>query len=215
MPADPALLTAIAQRQLDAVAALLQRDPAAAAGRGASGPSPLLMAAYVRDPAIIDLVRRHTEPDLHEAAALGDESRLRQMLAESPEAIDRLSGDGWSALHLGGFFGHQSIVATLLAGGADPNVTSTNAEANRPLHAALSGACSRSVVLALVEAGADVNAVAGGGITPLHTAASRGQPDIVRDLVVHGARADAVMNDGRTPADLATERGFPELRSQL
>lgn len=62
-------------------------------------------------------------------------------------------------------------------------------------------------VKVLVAAGADVNAAADNGQTPLHSAA-QASDDIVRFLAAHGARLEAKDKQGRTPLDMALGVGL-------
>jgi ankyrin repeat protein len=61
-------------------------------------------------------------------------------------------------------------------------------------------------VIALVEAGADVNSAGDLGFTPLHHAASDGHLDIVHVLLRYGADVNARNEFAQTPIDLARDR---------
>lgn len=72
-----------------------------------------------------------------------------------------------------------------------------------PLHlAAQHGALGR--LSALIEAGADVNARANGGKTPLHYAAN---PTVIDALIKAGADVNALDNSGATPLHYASSNG--------
>ena len=118
-------------------------------------------------------------------------------------------------MHLAGFFGRREVAELLLTRGASLTAVSGGAEKNQPLHAALAGACDAAIVRSFVAHGADVNAAAASGYTPLHVAAARGNEELVRLLVASGARTGATMDDGKTPADLARDRGHPEVAGLL
>jgi ankyrin repeat protein len=62
------------------------------------------------------------------------------------------------------------------------------------------------VMKALVEKGADVNAVNDLGMTPMHYAVQRGVDRIIEYLASKGARFDTKNKQGRSPADLARGR---------
>ena len=62
----------------------------------------------------------------------------------------------------------------------------------------------------LVDAGADVNATEGGGMTPLHYAAADGLGPLVSVLLDAGADASATDESGKTPLDWALEYGDSE-----
>jgi len=215
MVAVDVLTAAVRARDANEVRRVIADQPALAGERPAKGPSPLLMAAYVGDRQIADLLRAHTEPDLYEASALGEIPALAGALDRHPEQINSRSGDGWTPLHLAAFFGHAEAAELLLARGAALDALSVGVEANQPLHAALAGARNPAVVRALLAHGANVNAVGATGITPLHIAASRGDQAVIDILLEHGANRSAPMDGGRTPADLAEEHGHAEQAARL
>ena len=86
--------------------------------------------------------------------------------------------------------------------------------ANTPLHAAIAGARNLALIDGLLAHGADVNAVAGGGITPLHLAAARGDLALIDRLLAHGA-LHTEADTGQMPTDIAAERGHPEAAARL
>ena len=64
----------------------------------------------------------------------------------------------------------------------------------------------------LLDRGADVNAVDGAGMTPLHGAAQKGLDEVVQYLADHGAKLDIKDKRDRTPLDIAnavTGKGKP------
>jgi uncharacterized protein len=210
------LISAIQAGDADALLAILRDDPHAAGAFGADGASPLLVAIYHGRADLAELLRSHGRvPDAFEAAALGDAERLREVLDAEPSAAAAFSGDGWTALHLAAFFGHEEALRLLLARGADPNAPSTNAMRNTPLHAGLAGRLGIEGARRLVDAGADVHARQSGGYTLLQTAASRGAIDVIDLLLDGGADPDAASDDGRRAIDLARERGHADAAAHL
>jgi ankyrin repeat protein len=215
MPTAADLLTAIREKHAERVRELLAAAPDLAGTRPPTGPSALLLATYMGGGDIVELLRARVTLDVCEAAALGDADALRRLLDEHPARANARSGDGWTPLHLAGFFGRREAAELLLERGASLTAISGGAEKNQPLHAALAGAGDAAIVRAMVAHGADVNAAAASGYTPLHVAASRGDAELVRSLVQAGARPGARMDDGKTPADLARDRGHPETAALL
>jgi ankyrin repeat protein len=61
----------------------------------------------------------------------------------------------------------------------------------------------------LINYGADINKTDCNGNTPLHTAASKGNFEVVKFLVEAGANPIAKNSKGKTPLDLANEGSYP------
>ncbi len=210
-----ALLEAIKARDLDAVTALLDAEPGLAAARPDDGPTPVLLAAYVGADEIVALLRAQGAVlDIFEAAVVGDAERLGALIAEADQ-VNAFSAEGWTPLHLACFFGHHPAANLLLDHHADVRAFSTDTTMrNTPLHAAIAGKRNHALITRLLERGADVNAVAGAGVTPLHLAASRGDVPLIDLLLAQGAQ-NTKTNDSQTPIDLATEHGHPEAADRL
>ena len=210
------LMDAIQRQEADAVRALLRERPELARARTETGRTPVLWACYFGGgeclQALLELARE--DLDACEAAATGATERLRALVGQDPEGVRRIGADGASPLHFAAFVGQEQCVGILLQAGADVNLLSTNENRNTPLHAALAGRGSMAIVEALIEAGADVNAVGALGTTPLHVAAARGSAEMIELLARHGARA-VPMQDGKRPIAFARERGRAEAVAAL
>jgi uncharacterized protein len=153
--------------------------------------------------------------DVFDAAAAGRTRGLTELVEADPELARAWSSDGFTALHLAAFFGHDDAVERLLEGGADVNAVARNAElAVAPLHSAAAGAHAKIVAI-LLEHGADPNARQGGGLTPLHSAAQNGDRESVESLLESGADPTLADDGGRTPAALARASGHEELAELL
>ncbi len=177
---------------------LLADDPSLAGLAADSGETPLIAAIYRGHTKIVDqLIEAGAPLDQFAAAALGRDDLLEPLLAR-PGAVGRLSYDGWTALHLAAFFGHTTAAQLLLRRGADIDARSTNSTSNTPLHAAVAGG-RVDAALALIDAGATVDATDAGGHTPLHIAAEGGYVPIVEALLRHGADPHVVDAEDRTP----------------
>ena len=177
--------------------------------------SDLLGAVYRGDASGRDAILAERAPaDVFEAAAVGDATRLRELLDADPAALNAVSEDGFTPLHLASFFGHAEAARTLLDRGAALETVAENPMRVRPLHSAAASG-STDVVRLLVEAGADVGAAQEGGFVPLHAVAQNGDAEAVELLLAAGASPDARTADGRTAADLATEAGHADLAARL
>ena len=117
---------------------------------------------------------------------------------------------GDTALHAAAFSYDPEMARDLIARGAD--IRARNRRGAEPLHAAVIGAPGsttwnpkrqRSVVLSLVEAGADPNAAAAGGVTPLHRAVRNRCSAAVEALLGAGADPRLPNGSGSTASDLA------------
>ncbi len=209
------LLAAVRDDQADAVREIVSKQPELIGKRTETGSTAVLMAAYCgADAALGVLLANDPELDGCEAAALGDDDRLRQLADTDPQQVLGLGADGWTPLHLAGFMGHESTLRLLLGLGAEVDLLSANDTCNTPLHAALAGRPSVGIVEALLAAGAPIDATGEGGITPLHVAAARGDIELIELLVERGAHAVA-MEDGKTPADLAEDREHAKAAAML
>jgi ankyrin repeat protein len=174
--------------------------------RNANGESLIQYCAYRRRPATLAaLLAREPPLTLHEAATLGRADRIADVLAASPWAIDTLSPDGWTALHLAAHFGHATTLAALLASGADANLYSRAFERNLPLHAACAGG-KVECALRLLPATRDIDARQGGGWTALMLAAEDGLLPVVAAMLARRADRALVNDKGKTALALAQER---------
>lgn len=212
-------LEVIAAGDAAKVKKLLEKDPELASSRDPSGVSAALHAAYNGHHEVLEvLFETGIELDLFEAAAVGRQGRVEEILAADPEAVEATSPDGFSPLGLAAFFGHSRLVELFLAHGADPNRPSENAMKVAPLHSAVAHrgpAAALEMARLLLANGARVDVVQAGGWTPLHQAAASGHEELVRLLRAHGADLTALSDDGRTPQQIAEERGHRKLASTL
>jgi hypothetical protein len=137
-------------------------------------------------------------------AGLGrsDEFYLAERLAQVYE--------GDTALHAAGFSYDPEMAQDLITRGAD--IRARNRRGAEPLHAAMIGvpgsvswdpARQRDVIVYLIEAGADPNAAAAGGVTPLHRAVRNRCSVAVATLLRAGADPRLQNDRGSTASDLA------------
>ena len=205
------LLAALRARDVAEVTRLLESDPSLRECTGPGGESLVLHACYIGAGELAPVIAGDRPFDACEAAALGSRQALESALTRDTDAHATFSGDGWTPLHLAGFFGRDECAEALLDVGASLSTLSRNSTRNTPLHAALAGMTNATLVKRLLDAGADPNAVGETGVRPLHLAASRGDAALTALLIERGADASATMEDGTTPADMAVKRGHGEL----
>lgn len=117
---------------------------------------------------------------------------------------------GDTALHAAAFSYDAELAGDLISRGAD--VRARNRRGAEPLHAAVIGepgsptwdpARQSEVILLLVDAGADPDAPAAGGVTPLHRAVRNRCSAAVETLLRAGADPRRENDNGSTAADLA------------
>ena len=142
---------------------------------------------------------------LHLAADAGHVPVVENLLAHGANRNASTLVHGQTPLHLAAQQGHINTVIKLLARGANPDAH--NADGFTPLHFAARGG-HINVVGELLARGANRNALTRDGHrrTPLHLAALKGRPDVVK-LLAHGDTKDAQDARGFTPLHLAADRG--------
>ena len=217
MDAVHSLFKAVYDGDGAAIARLLASNATLARARDASSLSVLRFAAFMRREPILDaLVTAGPPLDLHEAAMLDRPDRINETLDATPAAVNDLSSDGFTALHMASFFGALSAAAALLDRGADVNTRTQNFLSNMPLHAAAAGSGDIiSICTLLLERGADPNVQQQGGFRPLHSAGHRGSRDLVELLLTYHADPALTNDDGETPGDSAASQGHMEVAAML
>ena len=191
--------------------ALLKQAPELAKQKTSKQLSPLLTACYLKKPDLAEIIINFLEePDLFEACAIGRFDWVAHHIFKNPPSINQYADDGFTALGLAIYFGHEDITRYLLLKGAEVNLSAKNQSGVYPLHSAVA-ANENMLAKMLLEAGADVNVKQSQGITPLHGAASNGNIELIILLLEAGADVKAQMSNGKTPGDLAAEKGLHDI----
>ena len=199
----------------DKVSAMLAADATLLSAKDENGLGPFTTAKYYRRNEIAAmLLEKGVELDIFAACMAGAEKRALELVGRERELANGYSHDGWTPLHLAGFFNHPAIVEALLVHGADVNARSRNAMQNAPIHAAAAGH-SLDSVRALLEHGADPNAKQEGGWTALHEASQHGDVEMVRLLIAGGAHVHARAHNNQNALDLALGKGHQAVVSVL
>jgi ankyrin repeat protein len=213
MEAEQDIFAAIAAGDKDRVAKLIAADQGVAHSRNQAGVSALMQARYSNQMEMVALLRGSAgELDVFEAAALGDVTRLRALLASDKALLNGRSGDGFTPLHLACFFGQPEAVQVLISNGADVNATS-------PARIAVihSAAASRNadIVRLVLQAGADPNVQQQRGYTALHEAAMHNSVERAQALLDAGADRSIRNDDGQTALEMAVQNGNKEVTELL
>lgn len=207
------ILKAASSGDVSRVKELLEQDPRLLRARDRLGNTALILAVDSGHREVAELLLRSgIQPDIYEAAAIGDTSLVAERVHEDARAVNSYSPEGFTPLALAAHFGHEETVEFLLTHGANINAVSKNGLGVTPLHAALYG---RRVEMAkrLLAFGADVTARRGGknipraGWTALHYAAGYGFVELIAPFIESGADLDARDEEGRTPLRVAIEEG--------
>jgi ankyrin repeat protein len=205
------LIAAIKSNELDRAKGVLQANPSCANARDENGVSAIMNARYRGQTEMVELLLASgVQLDVFEAATLGNEARLRELLERDGRQVNAWSPDGFTPLHLACFFGQEQSARRLLERGANPAAVAQNPMRVQPLHSAAAGR-QLGIVRLLLERGAAVNARQHLGWTALHEAANQGNCEMAETLLRHGADSALGNDDGKTSLDIAVERGHTEL----
>jgi ankyrin repeat protein len=209
------MLEAIQADDRDGVAELLAASPGLADARTPGGVSALMVAAYLGRAAIVRMIlQRRGGFDVFEAAAFCLVDSVHRSLETDPDALQNVSPDGLTPLHLAARFAQTEMLRMLVERGAEIDAVSHNPLAFTPLHAAVAGHCLECAEL-LLDAGANANFRQADGLTPLMASAATGQVELVELLLDHGASIGLRSRDGYTARDLAVDNGYDEIADLL
>jgi uncharacterized protein len=194
---------------------LLARDPSQAAARNQQGLSALMLALYMRQREIADLLlSANPLLDMFEAAALGNTDRIPALIMQDRTLANARSSDGFTPLHLACFFAQEAAAHLLLQNGAQPDAVANNAMKVMPLHSAAAGR-SAAIARDLLEHGAPPNARQESGWTALHEAAQSGNKEMLDVLLQYGADPNLKNDKGISALQLAMEKGDAEIARRL
>ena len=176
--------------------------------------SPILMALYMRKPDEAERLATGARLNIWEAAALGRDERVAELLREDRSLANAWSPDGFTPVGLAAFFGHASTACLLVDAGADVGAVARNEMKVQPLHAA-AAAKEIDIVRILLDRGADPNARQQVGYTALMECARGGRDDMVSLLLEHGADPALRSDDGKSASDLARDQGHTAIAERL
>uniref|UniRef100_A0A8C6Y1Q3 B-cell lymphoma 3 protein n=1 Tax=Naja naja TaxID=35670 RepID=A0A8C6Y1Q3_NAJNA len=159
----------------------------------------------------LDIFNNLRQTPLHLAVIIAQPSLVKLLLSHgaSPMVLDR---HGQSALHLACEHSSLRCLQELLKGNlVTLDLEARNFEGFTPLHLAVAS-LSRDMVLALLDHGADVDAVdMKSGRSPLLHAVENNNLDMVELLLQHGANVNAQSYGGNTALHTASGRGLLDM----
>ena len=180
-----------------------------------NGLSPVMVALYHREPAIVDFLTEKTGSlNIFEASAVGRTTQVVRHLARDPMLVNAYTEDGFQPLGLACFFGHRETAEYLIKAGASVNSPSKNPLKATPIQSA-AAAGHLDLVILLLNHRADPNSREQGGYTPLHAAAKNGDVGMIRSLLFNGADLTIRSKDGKLPLDMALEAGHADAAKLL
>jgi len=134
------LFAAVRAGDAASVARMVELEPALLQARNEQGVSAVLMACYMGRKEIRDLlIERGAILQLHEAAAAGNLSRVRELVEGKADLAKSHSPDGFPVMALAAAFGHEDVVRYLHGAGADVNAVATNGTGYTALTGAVAG----------------------------------------------------------------------------
>jgi ankyrin repeat protein len=168
--------------------------------------SEILLAKYRGNNARVEeLLRTRPTLTVFEAAATGQTTRVRELIAANPALLNAYAPDGFHPLGLAAFFGNAPTVEALLQAGANVNQQSRESMNVSALHS--SAAARRPDIAQLLLAhGAHPNLRGQGGVTVFHEVAATGQLDLAEMLLKHGGDLNAPDDAGKTPLGYAVAK---------
>ena len=149
---------------------------------------------------------------LCDAVAKNNVQLVRELLraGHTPNCRDE---DGKSPLHIAAELGHSLLVKMLVWAGADVEARAGDMDATPLLVAAANG--QTGTTLALLELGADANAIGASSTTALSIATRNNDVRLMLSLIKHGAIVDSRSASGWTPLHVAAGLDHPAAISVL
>ena len=147
------------------------------------------------------------------AALAGEHFQTADLLRRKGADLDVQGTQGNRPLHAAARSGNFEVVRILIEYDAAAHINARGGYRLTPLHWASAGQIFKdgSVLLLLLEHGADINALSDGGWTPLHLASSRPHVEVVRLLLEHDADVEVKTNEGKTALQIAADHGYDKI----
>ena len=213
------LMESIKSGDTAGITSILIVSPELARARDAHGVSMICLSIYLGQREIADqLAQGRTDLDIFEASTLGDTRRVTALVSAQDDLKNAFSPDGYHPLGYACFFGHRALFDYLMSVGADVNAPSRNAMKVCPIHSAAATndpELALYMAQALIDKGADVNALQQGSNTPLQEAGQRGHAELIDALLAAGADKSLRNDEGNNAVGLACMAGYHHLAFKL
>ncbi|CAG0895051.1 unnamed protein product [Cyprideis torosa] len=217
--ADPNIIDSLGRSSLHWTASaetaeLLIMKGAAVNPKDKFGETPLFVATQNDHHSIIEVLLAHgADPNITDSSETSPlhivkSAEIAQLLIEKNADVNARDRNNETPLFIAAIKNRHPVIEALLAGGADPNIA--NIYKGYPLHMAKSAETAHL----LIEKGADVNAKAEVGKTPLFIATDRDRHSVVEVLLAHGADPNIANKYQRTPLHEAKSAETAELLMQ-
>ncbi|KAF1623549.1 UNVERIFIED_CONTAM: DNA-binding protein RFXANK, partial [Eudyptes pachyrhynchus] len=148
---------------------------------------------------------------IHQLAAQGELSQLKEHLQKGENLVDKPDERGFTPLIWAAAFGEIETVRHLLEWGADPHALAKERESALSL-ASMGG--YTDIVVMLLERNVDINIYDWNGGTPLLYAVRGNHVKCVEALLARGADLTTEADSGYTPMDLAVALGHKKGKFQ-
>ena len=203
MQTNEDVLSAVREKDLETLDALLEEHPEWVETRDPNGVSLLLYAVYCNNTEAVELIRARREKlDVFEASAIGEMDTLAECHERDAGAFRRIAPDGFTAVHLAAFFRRLAALEFILEHGGDANLPAAAPSMVRPIHSAAASRDADAVCLVL-QHGADPDLKQQGGHTALHAAVLHNNVPMVEVLLSGGADLTVPNDEGQTAIDIA------------
>lgn len=213
------LTESIQKGDVAAVTSMLAATPYLARVWDASGVSLLCLSIYLGQPQIADqLAPGPTDLAIFEASTFGDTQRVTALVGAQPDLKDAYSPDGYQPLGYACFFGHRALFDYLMSVGANLSARFRNAMKVCPIPSAAATSdpdLALYMAKALIDKGADVNALQQGSKPPMQEAAQRGHAELIDALLAAGADKSLRNDEGNNAVGLACMAGYHHLAFKL
>ncbi len=210
---EQALYQAIASGNDTRTLEMIRDNPELLSARLPGNRTPILEAALRSNRGLVDaLIVLGAQVDLITAIVLGRTASVQALLQQRPARIHKHGPNGWSILHFAAAYGEGEMLHLLVSLGMNPNDSDNDARIS-PLF--LAGRAPFTNAKLLLAHGADINARAKHGNTPLHHAAAAGLELWADFLLCNGADPDVQTKARQTPWALAVRYGHHGIAQKL